>query len=189
MSLMPNPAITTAEELLSLHEPGFRHELVRGELRRMSPAGHWHGGVVGRLATKVGSHVDEHRLGLAYGAETGFLLARNPDTVLAPDVAFVCRARVPCEVTPGFFPGPPDFAAEVVSPSDTPTAELEEALCWLEHGTRLVWVVDPKAKRVTVYRSKVDVCVFEVLDTLGGGDVLPGLSVAVRKLFPALDAD
>jgi hypothetical protein len=49
-------------------------------------------------------------------------------------------------------------------------------------------VVDAKAHRVTVYRSKEDVCVFGVHDTVGGGDVLPGFSVAVRALFPALDA-
>ena len=188
MPEMSAPTITTAEGLLSLYEPGFRHELVRGELRRMSPAGHWHGGVAGRLATFVGRHVYEQRLGLAYGAETGFLLARNPDTVLAPDLAFVCRARLPLELTSGFFPGPPDFAVEVVSVNDTFTAVHEKALCWLEHGTRLVWVVDPKAQRVTVYRSVGDVAVFGVLDTLGGGDVLPGFSVAVRELFPALDA-
>jgi Uma2 family endonuclease len=108
--------------------------------------------------------------------------------VLAPDFAFVRRALVPREVTPGFFPGPPDFAVEVVSPSDTLTAVHEKALSWLEHGTRLVWVVDAKAHRVTVYRSKEDVCVFGVHDTVGGGDVLPGFSVAVRALFPALDA-
>jgi Uma2 family endonuclease len=188
MSIMPNPPITTAEALLSLHEPG-RHELVRGELRRMSPAGHWHGGVAARVAMFVTSHVYDQRLGLTYGAETGFVLARNPDTVLAPDVAFVRRALVPREFTPGFFPGAPDFAVEVVSPSDTLTAAREKALCWLEHGAAMVWVVDPKALRVTVYRSREDMCVFGVSDTLAGGDVLPGFSVAVRKLFPALDAD
>src|SRR5262245_49666113 len=112
----------------------------------------------------------------------------NPDTVLAPDVAFVSRALVPREVTPGFFPGPPDFAIEVVSPSDTPTAVHGKALSWLEHGTRLVWVVDPKAHRVTAYRSNKDVCVFGVHGTVDGGGVLPGFSVAVRALFPALDA-
>ncbi|HEX6812098.1 MAG TPA: Uma2 family endonuclease [Planctomycetota bacterium] len=191
---MPNPSITTAEALLSLHEPGFRHELVRGELRRMSAAGHWHGGVVGRLAAFLGGHVYERRLGLTYGAETGFVLARKPDTVLAPDVAFVRRALVPrpCSPeigSPGFFPGAPDFAVEVVSPTDTLAAVHEKALCWLEHGTRLVWVVEPKAHRVTVYRGKEDVSVFGVHDTVSGDDVLPDFSVAVRALFPALDAD
>ncbi|MEO6596423.1 MAG: Uma2 family endonuclease [Planctomycetota bacterium] len=185
---MPTPTISTAEQLLSLHESGFRHELVGGELRRMSAAGHWHGGVVGRLATLVGSHVLERRLGLTYGAETGFVLARNPDTVLAPDLAFVQRGRVPSEWTPGFFPGAPDLAVEVTSPSDTFAAVHEKVLCWLEHGARLVWIVDPLTHRVTVYRGKDHVRTFELADTLVGDQVLPEFAVTVRTLFPAFDA-
>ncbi|HEX5054251.1 MAG TPA: Uma2 family endonuclease [Planctomycetota bacterium] len=184
---MPRPNVTTAEELLSLREPGFRHELVRGELRRMSCAGYWHGAVAGRLAALIGTHVLRQRLGMTFGTDTGFLLERNPDTVRAPDLAFVERERVPAQPGPGYFPGPPDFAVEVISPSDELADVHEEAVFWLEHGTRLVWVVDPKANRVTAYRSKNDVRVFAVGDRLEGGDVVPGLCLSVREIFPSLD--
>ncbi|HEX5052718.1 MAG TPA: Uma2 family endonuclease [Planctomycetota bacterium] len=183
---MPSPS--TAEELLSLREPGSRHELVRGELRRSSPTGSWHGIVVGRLATFVGPHVYERRLGETFGAETGFLLARNPDTVRAPDVAFVHRDRIPRDFTPGYFSGP-DLAVEVTSPGDSHDEVRAKAHFWLEYGTRLVWVVDPKARRVTVYRSTDDVQVLGIDDELGGDHVLPGFSVPVRDLFPVARSD
>ena len=183
MPIMPT-SITTAEELLRLHEPGNRHELVRGELHRMSPAGWWHGAVASRVDRLLGTFVDERSLGVVFGAETGFLLERDPDTVRAPDVAFVAAARVPREVSAGFFPGPPDLAVEVVSPGDSFTSVHEKALSWIEHGTRVVWVVDPNARRVTVYRGRHDVWPLAADDELVGGDVLPGFAIRVRELFP-----
>src|SRR5712691_8497369 len=85
----------TAEELFRMPDDGYRYELVAGRLRRMTPAGSLHGAIGWRLAAAIGSHVDEHRLGVVFGADTGFELARDPDTVRAPDVAFVSRARIP----------------------------------------------------------------------------------------------
>jgi Uma2 family endonuclease len=184
MSIMPGPTIT-ADELLSMHEPGRPTELVRGELRRSSPAGYWHGAVIGRLAGRLGPYASERNLGETFGAETGFILARNPDTVRAPDVAFVRRDRMPSEFSSGYFPGPPDLAVEIVSPNDTHTEVHEKVLSWLEHGTRLVWVIDPVAKRATVYRGRDDMTVLGVDEELTGGDVLPGFTVALRDLFPA----
>lgn len=181
---MPGPLIT-ADQLLDLYEPGHPTELVRGELRSLSPSGYLHGAVTARLATLVGLHVRDRRLGEAFGAETGFLLARNPDTVRAPDVAFVRKERLPREFSTGYFPGPPDLAAEVTSPTDTNSKVREKALSWLQHGTRLVWVIDPVSKSATVYRSRDDVRVIEADGDLTGDDVLPGFTVALRELFPA----
>ena len=185
MPTMQSPAVTTAEQLLGLREPGWRHELVRGELRRMSPAGHWHGALGSPLHEFLSRHVRERKLGRAYLAETGFLLTRNPDTVLAPDIAFVRKDRLPADFSPGYFPGPPDLAVEVTSPGETPTEVHEKALRWLEHGTRLVWVVDPIARRVTAYRSRDDIRILGIDDDLHGGEVVPGFAVRVRDLFPA----
>jgi Uma2 family endonuclease len=83
--------ITTAEQLCEEAAGIGRCELVRGELRMMSPAGSRHGAVALRIATLLANHVDAHGLGQVFAAETGFILARNPDTVRAPDVAFVGR--------------------------------------------------------------------------------------------------
>jgi len=181
---MSNAAITTAEQLLRLSEPGYRHELVRGELRRMSAASPLHGAVGMRLARRLADLVEEHDLGAVFGAETGFVLARDPDTVLAPDVAFVRADRLPAEAVPGFFPGPPDLAVEVLSPSDTAAAAGRKARSWIAHGTRLVWVVDPVARTVAVHRPRAEGRVLGVDDTLTGGHVVRGFRVTVRDLFP-----
>ncbi|HZN38651.1 MAG TPA: Uma2 family endonuclease [Planctomycetota bacterium] len=185
MSIMFGRTVTTAEQLLSMYEPGRPTELVRGVLRRLSPAGYRHGAVIGRLAGRIGPYARERNLGETFGAETGFILARNPDTVRAPDVAFVQQNRLPSEFSSGYFPGPPDLAVEVTSPTDTYTEVHQKALSWLEHGTRLVWVIDPVARHATVYRGRDDMTVLGADEELTGGDVLPGFTVALRDLFPA----
>ena len=145
----------TAEELLRMPDDGLRHELVRGELRTMTRAGHPHGRVAMRVAWPLAQHVEENGLGAVYAAETGFVLETDPDTVRAPDVAFVGRERVE-EVgeTGGFFPGAPDLAVEVVSPGDT-YAEVEgKVAAWLGAGTRMVIVVDPSSSVVRIHRYR-----------------------------------
>ena len=83
----------TAEELFRLPDDGWRHALVRGELQRMTPAGFRHGAVIMNVAAPLSNHVKTHRLGVVCGAETGFVLARHPDTVLAPDAYALLRRR------------------------------------------------------------------------------------------------
>lgn len=185
MPIMLVPSVTTAEQLLTLHEPGCRHELVRGEVRRMSPAGHWHGAIAARIAALLDTFLRKHELGLAFGAETGFVLARDPDTVRAPDAAFVRAERV-LPPGPGYFAGPPDLAVEVISPTDTFSEVHAKALAWLDHGARAVWLVDPTAHTVTVLHARDSVRVLAETDELSGGDVLPGFACAVRELFPSL---
>lgn len=175
------PAVT-ADEVLRLPKDGFRYELVAGELVRRSPAGAQHGFVSAALAELLRRHVRQHRLGAVFGAETGFLLARNPDTVLAADVAFVSRARLlPTGIPRGFLPFAPDLVAEVRSPSDSRSAQ-QKANAWLAAGSALCWIVDPDSRRVHVHTSD-GVCVLDADADLGGGDVLPGFRVAVRELF------
>src|SRR5690606_26347822 len=114
---------TTAEELAVLvaqADDGRRYDLVAGELEVMSPAKPRHGRIVGRLTGPLEAHVRSHHLGEVFGAETGFLLAREPDTVRGPDVAFVRRERVQAVGdTDDWWPGAPDLAAEVLSPNDS----------------------------------------------------------------------
>ncbi len=176
--------LMTADELLALPRDEFRYELVNGELKKMSPAGHYHGRVTIRLTLPIAQHVREHKLGEVYAAETGFKLGSNPDTVRAPDIAFIRQQRV-AEIgeTKGFWPGAPDLAVEVLSPDDT-VAEVEEKVSeWLTAGTRQVWVVSAKLRTVTVYRSPIDILVLTEKDLLDGGDLFPDFQIAVKEIF------
>ena len=176
--------LVTAQDLLQKPDDGFRYELVRGELKRMVPAGHQHGRIVVNLTTPLDQHVRAHDLGVVYAAETGFKLASDPDTVRAPDVAFVRRERL-AEVgeAEGYWPGAPDLAAEVISPGDTYTEVEEKVLEWLEAGTRMVIVVNPRKRAVTVYRSMTEIVILTEGDGIDGGDVVPGWVVPVANLF------
>jgi Uma2 family endonuclease len=121
---------------------------------------------------------------VAFGAETGFVLRRDPDTVRAPDAAFIGaeRAQETGRIVK-FWPGSPDCAAEVVSPSDTFTDVEAKALQWIEAGTKLVLVVDPTRRTATIYREGGEAHVHREGDTLDLDAGVPGWRVAVAELF------
>lgn len=125
-----------------------------------------------------------NKLGRVYAAETGFRLALDPDTVRAPDVAFVRQERIE-EVgkVEGYWPGAPDLAVEVISPGDLYTEVEEKVFTWLEGGTRLVIVVDPRRRTAAVFPGKEDIRVLTDGEMLQGGEVVPGWEVAVEELF------
>jgi Uma2 family endonuclease len=178
------PARMTAEQLLELPDDGYRHELIRGELQSMAPAGEWHGQVALTIGRLVGNHVYENRLGRCYAAETGFVTGRDPDTVRAPDLAFVSTERLTNPPSHRFSTMIPDLVAEVVSPSDRASEVTEKALSWLDYGVRLVWVIDPRARLVTVHRpGDVIGLVRGEKAVLDGADVLPGFRVTLDDLF------
>lgn len=186
---MPNmldAKVTTAEQLLVLDRPGVAHELVRGELRTMSNAGWWHGAIAIRVGARLQEHVERHALGLVFAAETGFLLERSPDTVRAADASFVRADRVPKQPSRGYLEGAPDLAVEVTSPHDSFAAVHEKVLCWLHHGARLVWVVEPKARSVSIYRPNATSELRTADDMLLGEDVVPGFAIRIAELFPAM---
>ena len=183
MSIMPSPNVTTTDQLLALRDPPWRHELWRGELKRMSPAGHWHSSLAMRLGGMLELHARRHGLGRVYGADGGFRLARDPDTVLAPDVAFVCSERLPPSGSPGYFPGAPDLAVEVLSPDDSSRAVSTKVAAWLEHGTREVWVVDPRHRALTVQTANSAPFTLAHDATLQDCTVLPGFTFLLAELF------
>ncbi len=174
----------TASDLLRLPADGRRYELIRGELRQMTPAGPIHGRLAMRIAAHLFHHVEAHNLGTVYAAETGFQLAQDPDTVRAPDVAFVSRQRLGAiEETEGYWPGAPDVAVEVISPSDRYTDVEDKVVEWLEAGSRMVIVVNPRQRVVTVYHSRTDIIMLTEEDTLDGGEVIPGWQLQINDVF------
>jgi Uma2 family endonuclease len=174
----------TADDLLKMPDDGFRYELVKGELRRMAPAGHEHGRVAVRFTWRLAQHVEANNLGAVYAAETGFLISISPDTVRAPDVAFVSQKRLE-EVgkVEGYWLGAPDLAVEVVSPGDTYTEVEEKAIEWLEAGALMVLALNPRKRAVTVYRSLNDIAILNEDTVLDLNDIVPGFKVAAKDIF------
>ena len=121
--------------------------------------------------------------GVVLGAETGFKIASDPDTVRAPDAAFIRADRVTGELPQGFFPGSPDLAVEVLSPEDRASEVLAKVECWLHAGCSDVWVVDPKTCSVAIYRPGGTAVILEAEDTIDGGNLLPGLKIPVARIF------
>ncbi len=184
MAVPSETTLTTAEMLAAMPHDGRRRELYKGNLRMMSPAGGRHGEVAFMLGYLLGSHVIPRRLGAIFAAETGFLLARDPDTVRAPDVAFVSQARIKAlPGTAGFLPLAPDLVGEVVSPHETYSAVEEKALSWIQSGTKVVLVVDPTNRTVTVFRPDGQAQVLDPSSELVVEEVLPGWRLRVSDLF------
>jgi Uma2 family endonuclease len=150
----------------------------------MPPAGIEHGKRASRLGARLDSFVEEHDLGVVVAAETGFYLERNPDTVRAPDAAFIRKDRLPEGDLPrGYFPGAPDLAVEVVSPGDRADEVDDKVQTWLRFGAQRVWLLSSRTKSVTVYRPDGSAQVLTSDDLLDGEDVLPGFQVQVSRLF------
>lgn len=180
------PKLMTADELLDLPDDGMRHELIRGELRTMPPTGLEHGDREDIFGSSLSSYVRPRRLGRVFTGEPGFILETDPDTVRAPDVAFITRERLAETGVPtGYLHGVPDLAVEIISPNDRYTRVAEKIAEWLERGTRLVFVVDPRRQTVDVHRPGQPTRTLGMNDALDGEDVVPGWSLAVRDLFDA----
>ena len=174
----------SAEELLLMPDDGIRRELVEGEVREMNPAGYAHGRIAMNVSTPLDQYARQHDLGVVFAAETGFKIASNPDTVRAPDVSFVRRERAE-EVgeVQGYWPGAPDLAVEVVSPNDYYAGVEEKVATWLETGTRIVVVIEPRTKTVTVRSSRTEIRILTEGDVLEAGDVVPGRKIPVADVF------
>jgi Uma2 family endonuclease len=173
--------IITADQLFAAN---LSHcELIGGELVMMSPAGFDHGRYASRIVTALENHVDRQGLGVVTTAEAGFQLSRDPDTVRAPDVAFVRASRIPSGGVKGFFQGAPDIAVEVVSPSDRPNEIAAKVQDWLQAGCSVVWIVDPTDNTIAIHRNLKEPTVLSVVDVLTGDDVLPEFSLPIAKVF------
>jgi Uma2 family endonuclease len=176
--------LTTADELLHMPDDGWKYELDRGELIRMSPSGSRSSRVSRKTGSKLDAFVDEHHLGVCGDTDWGFRLASNPDIVRAPDVGFVRAERIPADGLPeGFWPGAPDLAIEVLSPSDRLADLLVKVQEYLAAGTSLVWVIDPETRRAFIFRPGQEPEIVNSDGELSGEDTVPGFVLRLSDVW------
>ena len=183
----PKRRLMTADEFLMMpEEDGKRYELIHGVLSEkagpegdMAP-GHIHAIIVSRVDTAISNYSDARDYGETVTGEPGYRLGGC--MVRAPDVAWIAPGRVP-EGTRGYPELAPDLAIEVKSPSNTYAHLADKAAMWLAHGSQQVWVLDPDYVDLTLYRPGVPPVILGEDDTIDGGDLLPGFSCSVWRLF------
>ena len=179
---MVTATLITAAELERMPD-GEHFELVNGVLREMAPPGGEHGYLQIELGAELRQFVKQHGLGRVYG-EVGFVIMQNPDTVLAPDVAFVRAGRVLPKVRQStLLRQIPDLAVEIVSPSDRVRQVIDKVNTYLHAGVPMIWTVEPKRRRVLVWDEHDLIQVFGPGQTLDGGDLLPGFQLQIDDLF------
>jgi Uma2 family endonuclease len=175
--------LLTASDVEHLALPNKQVELIRGRLVVREPPGTRHGAIAAKLAYYLSDFVHRHGLGIVFAQDTGFRIARDPDTVRAPDVAFVGRERADRIPPRGYAEVAPDLLAEILSPDDVPAEVLTKVADWLAAGTRLVWVVDPQRSEVRVYRADGSLSLLGPNQSLDGEDTLPGFRCSVSEIF------
>jgi Uma2 family endonuclease len=182
-------AHVTAEDLDSLEGDGYRYDLLEGDLIRVSPAGFRHGRLAAEIARRLGNFLAEHpQLGVVVGAETGFRLNRDPDTVLGPDAAVVRTDRLPAaQAQAGFLELAPDLVVEIVSPTDRWATVSGKVDAYLAAGVGVVWVIEPGPRAVRVYsaESAEQRLHADRGDVLRPETVLPGFALPLSELFDA----
>lgn len=154
----------------------------------MSSMGWIHGEIASELNLHMRVFVKQHKLGAITAAETGFQLTEG--TVLAPDIGFVRRERVPETLPAGFVPFAPDLAVEVMSPYNSASTMRDKVELNFRHGTQQIWVVHPQSRRVDIYtHSETGSPELRFLgpeDALEGGDLLPGFRLPLADLFAGI---
>jgi len=179
---MVSTALMTAEELYAVPDDR-RGELFAGEMRPMPPVDLDHFFDTGRLILRVGAFIKAKGRG-GVRTEGGFRLRQNPDTVLAPDLAFIRTENIPPRgQRRGFHAIVPDLVAEVLAPSNTASEINEKVRIYPDAGVRLVWVVDPRLRTVNVHDAAGVGRMLGTGDTLDGGDVLLGFTLPLAGLF------
>lgn len=174
--------LVTAEELARLPDDDRRYELVDGRVVCMSPVGFQHGRIVMQFGSLLHQHVQSRKLGVVM-TEVGFKLASNPDTVRAPDIAFIRQDRIPLSEPRGFWNGPADLAVEVLSPDDRQSDVRTKVEQYLTGGFALVVVIDPAAETAATFRRSAPSAILHGVEILDLDDVVPGFSCRVEEIF------
>lgn len=176
--------LLTAEDLWKMPGNGAGFELIDGELHPMAPSGQEHSNVGVNLITLINGFVRTGHLGIVTGPDGGYILKHDPETVRVPDIGFVRSERLlKGKATPKYFDGSPDLVVEIVSPTDSYQDLDEKVQQYLEHGVKLVWVVTPRTRAVTVFRADKSITALQSTGILSGEDVLPGFSANIAELF------
>ena len=176
--------LMTAEELLDMPDDGHIYELVRGELVKLMGTGLEHAYIADNCYGSIRDYVIGANLGRVFSSQLSYILARDPDTVRIPDLGFIRQERLDAVgVIRGYFPGAPDLAIEVISPSNSYSDVAEKVFDYLEAGTLMVIVLEPRTHTVSVHRSPTDIVALTEADMLDGGDVVPGWSMPVSEIF------
>ncbi len=176
--------LMTAKELALVPDDGYEYELVRGELRRMPPAGWNHGRFCGRIARPFFAYEDETKLVTVVPNDTGFRLTHNPDTVRGPDIAVVFNSEIPLNFEGTYQEIAPAIAAEVGSPSEQQT-EIEEKIDdYRRAGVRLILYFFPATRTVWVDGAGRDRVILGETDVIDCSDVLPGFPpISIADIF------
>jgi len=174
--------LMTAEELIELPKGEHRYELVKGVLLTMSPSGSDHGRVTMNLSLLLANYIKANNLGIAFAAETGFKLEHNPDTVLAPDFAFIRKQRSAQRST-GYLEMAPDLAVEVISSTKSRRKAERKTTQWLSFGVQSVWLVSCQDRTVELVSTDGNRTLFRESDELLDERVVPGFRIAVAEIF------
>lgn len=177
-------ALMTAEEFMNLPDDDLRHELINGEVIAMPLPKLPHGRAAMRLGGPLVNFVSDHDLGEFFISEVGFQLTWNPDTVLGPDLSFISKERLKeAGEVEGYWQGSPDLAVEVRSPGDRRGKVNKKIARYFDAGTKQVWIVHPKHRTVTIYRSESDITTFTGSDYLEAEDLFPGFRLSLDRIF------
>jgi Uma2 family endonuclease len=176
-------SVVSAADVERMSLPGKQVELVRGRLVVREPPSTRHGVIAANLGYHVSAFVRRHDLGVVCAQDTGFKIASEPDTVRAPDVAFVAVERASRIPPRGYAEFAPELVAEILSPDDRPAEALAKVADWLEGGTKLVWLIDPRRSAVQVYRQDGRLTVLGEHDSLDGENVLLGFVCPLTQVF------
>jgi Uma2 family endonuclease len=174
--------LVTAEELERFPRDDRRYELVQGRLVAMTPVSYLHGRTVMRFGSMLERYARERGLGDVL-TEVGVVLNQNPDTVFAPDIAFIRRERVPAVTPRGFWRGAADLAVEVLSPEDRLGEVRNKVSEYLRRGTSLVLIIDPEQRTVSKWAQASTPVTLSADETLDLGEVIDGFRCEVRSIF------
>jgi Uma2 family endonuclease len=181
---MRTMSLLTIEDIEHLREDAYHYERLQGELFRVSPSCFESSRTGMLVGTRLAGWAEERRLGWLIGAKGGCILARAPDTLLAPDVACIRKDRLPPRKDRGtFLTVPPDLVAEVRSPLESGPDIMDKVNAYLEAGVPLVWVLEPARLGGRVFRPRQPPRELSLDDDLDGEDILPGFWLPLAKVY------